>query len=305
MNGFLNGMRMKVHEDCFPCFIRQSVIALRLAGASTGGELEGNPRAMRAISAALEYASAADITTTPAHGTTFMHRAIREALGVDPYREIKDEYNQKALALYPSLRARIEESPDPLHTAVRLAIAGNIIDFGIYDTIDIEGTVERALTRPLEVDEYAALVGALKRRDDILYLLDNTGEAVFDRMLIETLTAMGKRVTAVAKGGPIINDCTLSDALAAGLGEVCEVIDNGTDCVGTILELSPPGFVERFRRPGTLIISKGQGNFETLLGDEEAEIIFLFQSKCEVVSRVLGLEKGSMLIAASPAALAI
>ncbi len=296
---------MKVHEDCFPCFIRQSVIALRLAGASTGGELEGNPRAMAAILAALAHATRTDISTTPAHGTTYMHRAIREALGVDPYRAVKDEYNHKAMALYPSLKTRINASEDPLHTAVRIAVAGNVIDFGIYDTVDIEGTVERALTRPLEVDEYAALLAALKRHDDILYLLDNTGEAVFDRLLIETLTGMGKRVTAVAKGGPIINDATMEDARAIGLDEACEVIDNGTDCVGTILELSPPEFVERFRRPGTLIISKGQGNFETLLGDDQAEIIFLFQSKCEVVARVLGLEKGSMLIAANRAALAI
>ena len=260
---------------------------------------------MAAILAALAHATRTDISTTPAHGTTYMHRAIREALGVDPYRAVKDEYNQKAMALYPSLKARINANPDPLLTAVRIAVAGNVIDFGIYDTVDIEGTVERALTRPLDVDEFPALLAALNRHDDILYLLDNTGEVVFDRLLIETLVAMGKRVTAVAKGGPIINDCTIEDARAVGLDEVCEVIDNGTDCVGTILELSPPEFVERFRRPGTLIISKGQGNFETLLGDEEAEIIFLFQSKCDVVSRVLGLEKGSIIIAASRKVLAI
>lgn len=295
---------MKVHEECFPCFIRQSVLAIKLAGESRG-ELEGNPRAMGAIAAALDHAVRADISSTPAHATTYMHRAIREALGRDPYAAIKDEYNKKALALYPALKARVDRSPDPLKAAVRIAIAGNIIDFGIFDSIDIEGAVERALGTPLEVDEYDALCEALKHRKEILYLLDNTGEVVFDCLLIELLTSMGKRVTAVAKGGPIINDCTMRDARAVGLHNFCEVIDNGSDAVGTILELSPETFKARFKRPRTLIISKGQGNFETLLGDHESEIFFLFQSKCPVVSRVLGLELGAMVIAASEAAHAI
>jgi uncharacterized protein with ATP-grasp and redox domains len=123
---------------------------------------------------------------------------------------------------------------------------------------------------------------------------------------------MGKEVTAVAKGGPIINDCTVSDALEAGLDGLCEVIDNGSDAVGTILETTPRRFRERFRE-APLIISKGQGNFETLLGGvadpsppmeplgtgslSAGEIFFLFQSKCGVVSEVLGLPIGAMLLA--------
>lgn len=304
MSGFISGMRMKVHQDCFPCFLRQTLIALRLAGVPQG-EIEGNETAHRVIDSVMEQIGKIDISKSPAHATTFMHRAIRDSLGLDPYSRIKDEYNRKAMDLYPELTARVKSNDDPLQTAIRLAIAGNIIDFGIFDSVDIEGTVERALNQPLEVDESAAMVRALSRRDDILYLLDNAGEIAFDRILIEVLAGMGKRVTAVVKGGPIINDCTIADAAAVGLDKVCDVIDNGSDGVGTILEFASPEFKERYARKGTLVISKGQGNFETLIGDEASEIFFLFQSKCEVVCRVLRLEHGAMLIAGSRAALDI
>jgi uncharacterized protein with ATP-grasp and redox domains len=226
-------------------------------------------------------------------------------LGGDPFKEVKQRYNKIALGLYESLKKKIAQSEDPLETAARLAIAGNVIDFGIYSAIDIEGTVERALGEPLSVDHTAAFKEAVKRAKDVLYLLDNAGEAVFDRLLIEELISQGKKVTAVVKAAPIINDCTMEDAREVGLAEVCEVVDNGSDAVGTILETTSEEF-RKFYEGAGLVISKGQGNFETLLdqrgtssplGDPpKKEIYFLFQSKCGVVSRVLGLPEGSMLL---------
>jgi uncharacterized protein with ATP-grasp and redox domains len=112
---------------------------------------------------------------------------------------------------------------------------------------------------------------------------------------MEELIALGKHVTAVVKGSPVINDCTMNDAREAGIGEICDVIDNGSDAVGTILEMVSAEFRERFRGNGSLIISKGQGNFETLMG-EPGNIFYLFQSKCEVLSGVLELPRGSMLL---------
>lgn len=278
---------MKSHLDCFPCFLRQSLIALRF-----GTNDEWLQQSI--LKSTLEDIRRADISKPPAYTTTFIHRRIRQMLGKDPFRSIKSEYNTNALNLYPSLKISVEKSDDPLWMSTRLAIAGNVIDFGIFTSVDIEGTISNALNNQLAVDDYPEFQDALSSTEEILYLADNAGEIVFDRLLIETLISKGKTVRAVVKGGPVINDATLEDAAESGLANVCEVIDNGSDAVGTILEWTPESFKKIFK-DARLVISKGQGNFETLVGAEK-KIFFLFQSKCDVVSKELSLPKGSMLL---------
>ena len=278
---------MKVHLDCFPCFLRQSLIALRL-----GTDDEALQEAV--LKSTLEYIWDTDTSQPPAYTTTFIHRKIRQMLGKDPFREIKARYNRIALKLYPSMKALMDKSPDPLSTAARLAIAGNIIDFGIFTSVDIEGTVDRALSTNLAVDDYLAFRDAVAGTDEILYLTDNAGEIVFDRLLIEQLMASGKKIRAAVKGSPVINDSTMFDAEESGLTKICEVIENGSDAVGTILPWTSSGFQKAFSN-ARLIISKGQGNFETLAGIDK-NIFFLFQSKCNVVSEELGLPQSAMLL---------
>lgn len=278
---------MKVHLDCFPCFLRQAIIALRF-----GTKDEALQETI--LKSTLEEIGKAETSKPPAYTTTFIHRKIRQMLGKDPFREIKSEYNRIALGLYPSLKTAIEQSPDPLWTGARLAIAGNVIDFGIFTSIDIEGSVRKALNPHIAVDDFKAFKEAVLKSDDILYLTDNAGEIVFDKLLIETLGRLGKKVKAVVKGSPVLNDSTMDDAEETGLAGVCEVIDNGSDAVGTVLDWTSPAFQKIFHNAG-LIISKGQGNFETLSGNEKT-LFFLFQSKCDVVSKELRLSKGSMLL---------
>lgn len=278
---------MRTHIDCFPCFFRQSIIALRYG--TKDSELQE-----KILKAVMEDIEKTNTARPPAYATTFIHRRIRQLLQNDPFREIKSEYNQSALRLYPSLKKLASESPDPLWTASRLAIAGNVIDFGIFTSVDVEATVDRALNNPIAVDDYEAFKTAVSGADEILYLLDNAGEIVFDRILIETIQTLGKKVTAVVKGSAIINDCTREDAVETGLAEICEVIDNGSDAVGTILEWTSPAFRQIYGR-FPLIISKGQGNFETF-SDPGKKVFYLFQSKCEVVSGELGLSLCSMLL---------
>ncbi len=273
---------MKVQPDCLPCFFRQTVIAL--GQGTKSGRLQE-----KVIRGVLEEIERADLSKSPAHATTFIHRRIRDILKRDPFRKVKSDYNRIALKSYPRLSRFAARSRDPLLTAARLAIAGNIIDFGIFTSVDIDATVERALQGRIARDDYSAFKKAVNGTGDILYLADNAGEIVFDRILIETLRGMGKKVTLAVKGGPVLNDATIEDAAAAGLTDICPVVDNGSDCVGTILAMTSA----RFRRAygaASLVISKGQGNFETLM-DERADkhVFFLLQSKCGVVSRELGL----------------
>lgn len=283
--------QLNVQMECFPCFLRQVTIALRLVDA---------PRDLQesVLKACLEDIASTDMDKTPAHLTTYMHRRVRAMLGGDPFVEVKERYNRLALGMYDEFKREVREHALPLQAAARLAIAGNCIDFGIFTSVNVEGTARRALDEPLAIDHFAEFNRALERADKVLYLLDNTGEVVFDRILIEELLAMGKQVVAVTRGAPIINDCTLKDAQDVGLADICTVTDNGSDAVGTILELASPEFNALFDDSSYMVVSKGQGNFETLLSVER-EVFFLFQSKCEVVSRYLSQPHGALMLASS------
>lgn len=282
---------MKVHLDCFPCFLKQTLIAARLGTKDVSLQYS-------LLKEVIDEIKSADISKPPAYSTTFLHRKIRKILSKDPFKDIKQEYNEIALSLYPELKRIVSQSPDPLWTATRLSIAGNVIDFGIFTSVDISGTIERALHSVIALDQYDLFKRSVEKNSEILYLLDNAGEIVFDKILIELLSGMGKKLRVVVKGEPVLNDSTLEDALQVNLLDVCEIIDNGSDCVGTILEMTSPNFNKLFYE-SELIISKGQGNFETLYFREDLkgrDIFFLFQSKCDVVSKELGLSKNSMLL---------
>lgn len=278
---------MKLDIECYPCFLKQTLLALNQTNLMDSGKI-------KIIRAVMDDVKDAALNEPPAYAMTFIFRKIRELSGVDPYLSIKKKYNAEALKLYPELRKMVFDAPDPLWIAARLAIAGNIIDFGIFNTVDIESTIERALKPDIELDDYRDFVVDADKCTDILYLLDNTGEMVFDRLLIEVLCAMGKTVTAAVKGAPVINDATREDADETGISAICRVIDNGTDAVGTILSFCSESFLSEYTRH-EFVISKGQGNYETLVGSDK-NIYFLLQAKCEVVARHLGLRYGAMLL---------
>jgi uncharacterized protein with ATP-grasp and redox domains len=125
----------------------------------------------------------------------------------------------------------------------------------------------------------------------ILYLADNAGETVFDRVLIEHLD---RPVTYVVKAAPIINDATFEDAVAAGIDRIAEIIDNGSNAPGTLLDQCSEAFLESFHQ-AELIIAKGQANYESL-SREPAPIFFLLQAKCRVIARDLGVATGDIIL---------
>ncbi len=278
---------MNVHPDCFPCFLRQTVTTLGFSGIDSD-------RKIRIIQEVLDVIKTSDTSRPPAYATTFIYRKIREFIGEDPYREIKYKYNEKVMSIYPELRKRVFGSKDLLWTASRMAIAGNIIDFGIFKSIDIDSAIQRAMNDDIEVDDYNEFKKGIEKNSHILYLLDNSGEIVFDMLLIEVLKDMNKDVTAVVKGVAVINDATMDDIEQIGLKNICRVIDNGSDAVGTIIQWCSDEFKSEFNS-ASLIISKGQGNFETVVGNNK-NVFFLFQAKCNVVANELGVKNGAMLL---------
>lgn len=279
---------VKTELDCLPCFYGQIARTLNYAGVNEDRGREITHKAGAII-------ANASLDEVPARTTTLIHRLLRQETGSDPYRQVKLTYNRIALGMLPELQHRCEASVDQLEAGVRAAIAGNIIDFGIYETIDLNRSVDESFRLPLSGEDYRAFVQAVSRSKRILYLCDNAGEIVFDRVLLEKLRQMGKQVTAVVKGAAVINDATLDDAASARLPDSADVIDNGNDGIGTLLEACSPEFMHAYRS-ADMIISKGQANYETLLSSGDERIFFLFKVKCRVVARVMGREDGDIVL---------
>jgi uncharacterized protein with ATP-grasp and redox domains len=276
---------MKTYLDCYPCFLKQALSAARRAGASEALQQE-------ILLNAMDELKSFPSGITPPEIAFKIHQSVRQKTNtIDPYKEAKYQATQEALALYPELKNKVKTASDPLEMAVRVAIAGNIIDLGVADNYDINGTLNRVLTQPFAINDLSSFRRRLSENGSILYLADNAGETVFDRILIEQL---GKPVTYVVKAGPIINDATREDAIAAGIDQVAEIIDNGTQAPGTMFELCSDSFLQRFEQ-AELIIAKGQGNYESL-SENSAPIFFLLQAKCNVIARDLGISETDIVL---------
>ncbi len=279
---------LRTYLDCIACFARQALDAARMASDSE----TVHQQVMRAV---LRAAAEMDMRTPPPAMGQRIHRLIRGLVrDADPYRDVKARLNRLALGLYPAFEARVADAEDPFAEAVRVAIAANVIDLGAKtgaELTDVRQAMESALSGPLDGD-VARLRQAVGASDAILYLADNAGEIVFDRLLIERLPT--EKVTLVVKGGPVINDATMEDAAVAGLTELVEVIDTGSDAPGTLLETCSDGFVAR-AAGFDLVLAKGQANYETL-SDRAKHTFFLLLVKCDVLARDLGCDRGSLVV---------
>ncbi|MGQ9501393.1 MAG: damage-control phosphatase ARMT1 family protein [Anaerolineae bacterium] len=280
---------MKTYLDCFPCFLRQVLDSARVASLS---EAQQHELLRRVLIEARDY----DTSYTPSEMSSRIQEMVRQAsCNGDPYRHAKDESTQQALTLLPRLRELVRQASDPLETAVRLSIAGNIIDHGVVRAFDLESTIERVLVEPFAINHLPALRAALARCRNVLYLADNAGETVFDRLLIEQIPVP---VTYVVKAAPTVNDATREDAIAAGIHEVATVVDNGSDALGTLLYRCSSEFIEQFWA-ADLIIAKGQANFESIDGSG-APAFYLLQAKCEVLAKHLGVPQYGMVVKQEP-----
>jgi damage-control phosphatase, subfamily I len=281
-------MVMKTSLECISCFIRQSLEAARFVS----DDPTFHEDILRRV---LEAAAKIDLMQSPAAVGQWIHRQLRKMTGQnDPYHDIKELFNQIALMLLPELLAKAGVSPDPFAAAVRLAIAGNMIDLGPENVLapeNVRETLLRAFSEPLYGD-LEGLRQAAAAAKHILYLSDNAGEIILDRVLIERLPR--ERTTLAVRGHPVINDATIEDAKTGGLHRLVTVIDNGSDAPGTILDDCSAEFCRLFRK-ADLVIAKGQGNYETL-SDEPKEMFFLLKVKCTVIASRVGLGIGTHAI---------
>ncbi len=226
---------------------------------------------------------------------TYIHRLIKEKLRVgDLYHTEKIHANSVLLSSYDNWKSYIHNCENPFYEAVKLAIAGNIVDYAAHSVPeDIELKIHDLIKQPLALDYVANLQADVMKAKSILYLGDNAGEIVFDKLLLETMGH--SNVTYVVRGKAIINDVTFEDAGQTSIDQLCNVISNGYDAPSTILEYCSKEFLDAFDN-ADLIIAKGQGNFEGLMDVKKSNIYFLLTVKCSPIAEILGLHIGDLVV---------
>ena len=289
---------MRTYLDCIPCFFKQALEAARLAGAS--------PRTQKRILNRLGGTlSKLSLDSSPPEMGRIIYGLVNKMTHMkDPYKKIKAKSNALALKLYDKLKNKVRHSGDRLLTALSLAIAGNIIDYGVKNSLDVKKELKRILSEESKAIKeenrklfnYPEFKRALRKARTVLYLGDNAGETVFDRILIEEIKNLykGKRIIYAVKEKPIINDALVEDAEKCGIGKTAEIISSGLDIPGTVLSLCSKKFLKIFKNTD-MVISKGQGNFEAL-SYAKKPIFFLFMAKCPVVAMHVGCNVGDVIL---------
>lgn len=284
---------MRSTLDCIPCFVKHAVHTARMASPHDSVREAVAKEVLKKI-------AAMDMADPPPLMAREINSVIRSLAGAeDLYVEQKDKSTEYAKSLFETMRKDLEGHHDKFEAYVRLAIAGNIIDYGVDSKFRLEDAHEKmlnALEEPIDHAALRTLKTAMERAGSILYIADNCGEAVFDRFLIEPYKA---KTTLAVRGEPILNDLTRRELSASGLENLASrVIDTGDFTPGVSLAHSSEEFMEEFGK-AELIVAKGQGNYETL-SDCPRPIAFLFRAKCKVVARQLGgVRLGSFQIIAS------
>ena len=264
--------------DCLPCFLKQALKTSKIARP-----LEEDIH-REIIYKCCQLIPALDLKKSPPSLAGEIYKYIKKITGVlDPYKKIKQETNQRALKLLPSLRNLISTSKDSLETALCISIIGNYIDSGIDKTFDWEKSLffEK---QELDKNILKKFKENIKNTSQIMILGDNSGEIALDILLIEELKKITDNIIYVVREEPIINDATIEDAKEVGLENICKVMSSGVKSPGTVLEECSTEFIQELNK-SEVIISKGQGNFEALEGQRKG-IFFAFKVKCPVVEKI-------------------
>ncbi|GMQ63362.1 damage-control phosphatase ARMT1 family protein [Vallitalea maricola] len=284
---------MYSHVDCIACIINK---ANKLADKYIEDKKEKYKFMNKVL---LEVADTEYEKTAPYISTKVM-RILHNLTGVDDfYKEEKKLFNEKLLAMEDNIKAMLDDSAHRFLDAIRIAMAGNIVDFGALDNITmelVEEIIKRTMESKIDKEVYNKFYKELSNAKEILYLGDNTGEIVFDKILMEEIKKEFPDITIyfATRGKPALNDANEEDAYFVGIDKHAKIINNGTDIPGTDLDEVSDEFKEVFYNKADMIISKGQGNFETLSGSGH-NIFYLFLCKCDMITKRLKIDKLSAM----------
>ena len=275
---------MEVFLDCLPCILRQVLDASTMATDDTDLQQTIMDEAIGLLRRYGEYPNSPAIARE-------MHRIVKAHTGIaDPYTQVKKRDLEAALRLMPDLRRQLEGREDRLYWALKAAATGNVLDSAITTNFD-ETRFDAEFEAPFAVCDADTLTEKLKTAKSLLIIGDNTGETAFDCLLLEQFPHL--RLTYAVRSAPVINDATKEDALASGIGAYADIVSTGCDVPGVLLEECSDEFLSIFNS-ADIVISKGQGNYETL-SDCPRGLFFLLKAKCPVIARSLDVELNSFV----------
>jgi len=281
---------MKTYLECIPCFLNQALRAMDLTNQ--------NPKVKReVIKKIMRILSKSKLDKNPPEYAKIVYDIIEKETGsFDSYKKIKKRDNQHALALLQDLKKLIKSSKEPLLTATKIAIAGNIMDLAAHPNYNVKETIEKVIKQNFAINNYNAFKKDIQKAKSIVYIGDNAGEIILDRLLIEQIREINKnKIYFFVKGKPILNDATIEDAKKAGIDKISNVeikkISTGFPNVG--IERDSKEFIA-FLKNQDITISKGQGNYESL-SEIKANIYFLLIAKCSVIAKDLRIKTGQII----------
>ncbi len=281
---------MTIDNACVECIINQS---RRVSEAI---------RADDALSKRMvDYVEAAgaqfDFTKSPPEVASSIYETMAEIAGMeDLYGELKAHATEKAKTFIPQLRKELEMSTDQLLTAIKIAVAGNVIDLAAEVTFDLHEEMGKIFETDFAYDDMVPLAQALDQASTLLYIGDNVGEHIFDYLCIETLQELYPKleISYMVRGNPIINDVTMFEAKEAGFDTLCHLVDSGVNTPGFAYERANKESQELFDSVD-LVITKGMGNYECLSPSPRSNLCYLLKVKCNVVANSLGQSVGDII----------
>ena len=283
---------MKISYECGPCFLRQAREALDLS-------CDDDLLKIEIMNDIFDFLSDNFTRNTNSNKTgSIIHGMIKSKTGCeDPYYNEKIKGNEIALSYLDDVKKILKEN-DTLESYVKIAIIGNILDFGAFTLDDdIDAIINESLKKDLAVKDIDEFENSLKKHDKVLYLVDNTGEIVFDKLLMGKIKEYGIDITIAVKSEPILNDACMKEAIEAGLDEFGGIVEIGAGTVGYVDSEISDEFREIFNSH-EFIISKGMGNYEGLTETDlsNKDIYFLLCAKCNTIARDIGVNLKDMLL---------
>ncbi len=286
---------MHLEPECIPCLLNQVLRAFQLLKPDISREI-----ILDTQKKLMEYLISFDLEkkASPIIGKV-AYNLVAEALGVnDPYASIKKNHNQLALQFYDEAKKIVDKAEDPLFEAIIVAALGNTIDLGTHHKIDVINDIKTISPENLAINDYKMFKQSLLDTNHLLILLDNAGEIVFDKLLVETLRKSFPELEIICsvRSAPIINDATLEDAKFVGLTNLVRVIE-ASATPGIDIPTTTEEFKKHFFLKDGVILSKGQGNFESLYGLEipDREVYYLLKAKCSLMERLFSVKEGNII----------
>jgi len=277
-------------SECIPCLLNQVIRTYRILNYN-------DDEIYRRLRDAIAILKMTDWNLTPPEIYFKIYYYIRSETGIDdPYKHVKKFWSSKLRSYEDKFRNLIVNSRDPIYTALKLSLAGNIVDFGALGEFNIDNTIRESLSKPLTIDHYEIFKRKLEDARTLFYVLDNVGESIFDRLFLEILCENIKfdKIYIGIKMEPFINDVTYEDALEEGfdkLGNV-EFIEFPVD-TELFRRYRKKGLFEEWFKKADLTIMKGQGNLELFY--KFNNIFFALMTKCNPVAKFIGVDRGSLI----------